>query len=255
MNIWQKIQELDQCQISFILVTQIASRGGAPQDTGAKCIVTSNGLSYGTVGGGKVEARAIELSKELLLTEKQLVPQVKKWNLQKDIGMTCGGEVTFLFEHFPSKIWPIVIFGAGHVAQALTRILSTLNCQITCIDTRQEWLDKLDNIDTICHENPKDLVKTLNPNSFFISMTKGHAFDLPIVHEISKLIKKPKYIGIIGSESKGKVIKKDLIELNVSQDFIDNINIPIGLPLGSNHVYEIAISIATELLQKRDQQK
>lgn len=253
MNIWKEIEELNQRQVSFILVTQIASRGSSPQNTGAKCVITSNGLSYGTVGGGKVEARAIELSKELLLNKNKLDPQVKKWNLQKDIGMTCGGEVTFLFEHFPSKIWPIVIFGAGHVAQALTRILSKLDCQITCIDTRREWLDKLEDIDTILHSDPKELVKTLNPNSFFISMTKGHAFDLPIIHEISKVINKPKYIGIIGSEAKAKVIKKDLIELNVSQDFIDNINIPIGLPLGSNHVYEIAISIAAELLQKRDQ--
>ncbi len=253
MNIWQRIQELNQGQISFVLVTQIASRGGAPQDTGAKCIITSNGLDHGTVGGGKVEARAIELSQEVLHNQSKMEPQVEKWNLQKDIGMTCGGEVTFLFEHFPADQWPIVIFGAGHVAQALTRILSTLNCQLTCIDTRKEWLDKLENIDTICHENPKEIVNTLNQNSFFISMTKGHAFDVPIIHEISKCINKPKYIGIIGSQTKAKAIKKDLIDLNVSQEFIDNINIPIGLPIGTNHVYEIAISIAAELLQKRDQ--
>ena len=37
----------------------------------------------------------------------------------------------------------LLVFGAGHVANALIPLLLLLECQIRCLDTRQVWLDKL----------------------------------------------------------------------------------------------------------------
>ena len=37
--------------------------------------------------------------------------------------MTCGGVVKLLFEAYNFHDWRIVVFGAGHVAQALVRLL------------------------------------------------------------------------------------------------------------------------------------
>ena len=48
--------------------------------------------------------------------------------------MTCGGIVRVYFEAFNVTRWNIVIFGAGHVANAVIDILKTLDCRITCID-------------------------------------------------------------------------------------------------------------------------
>ena len=45
-----------------------------------------------------------------------------EWNLQRDVGMTCGGAVQLLLECYNLRRWHIVVFGAGHVAQALTRV-------------------------------------------------------------------------------------------------------------------------------------
>lgn len=237
---------------SFGVVTLVSVRGSAPQDPGAKCIVTETGLFEGTVGGGKVEAAAIKFAQELI-HKNTLEPKSVTWNLQTDIGMTCGGEVTFLFETFISTSWPIVIFGAGHVSQALCRLLSNFDCQVTCIDPRKEWIDKLENVvHTLCIESPKEVVKNLRPNSFFISMTKGHAFDVPILEEIAKQHGLPPYVGVIGSKIKGDKIKSELKELGVSDDFIKALRVPIGLPIGQNHPYEIAVSISAELLQVRD---
>lgn len=250
--IFEKASELKKEQVSFAMITIINIRGSSPQDLGAKCLVSAKGLEYGTVGGGKVEAHAIHVAKENLETEKHQTHSVT-WNLQTDIGMTCGGEVTFLFEYFPSVSWPIVIFGAGHVSQALTKLLSHLSCQVTCIDPRQEWVEKLNkNIIAICHPNPEQIVKDLNPKSFFISMTKGHSSDVPVLLEIAKNFPNAPYIGVIGSKTKGIRIKEELKANEVSQQFLDKLIVPIGLPIGSNDPHEIAISIIAQLLQIRD---
>ncbi len=255
MTIWNKILEIKGSNQSFVMVTQTAARGSSPQDVGAKMLVTHSGLSYGTVGGGKVEMAAIKKSQSILEQQEPQQPITLTWNLQADIGMSCGGEVTFLFEHFPATTWPIVIFGAGHVAQALTRILSKIDCQVTCIDSRSEWVEKLEGVKAIYHPSPKDVVKDLSPQSYFLCMTMGHAHDVPILHEIAKFAPDCPYVGVIGSEVKGIKIKKELKEMGVSDDFIQKLRVPIGLPIGTNHPYEIAISISAEFLQVRDKHK
>lgn len=251
MMIWESAQKLAESRTSFVMVTMIGVRGSAPQDIGTKMIVTESGLHFGTVGGGKVEMAAIKRSKEIL-SSSDLEPQVLTWNLQKDIGMSCGGEVTFLFEHHSHSAWPIVIFGAGHVAQAVAQVLSTLQCSLTCVDSRIEWVSKFSGVKAIHHPKPKELVRTLNPKSYFMSMTMGHAFDVPILYEIWKHAPHCPYVGVIGSEVKGIKIKRELKELGVSEEFLNKLRVPMGLPIGTNRPSEIAISIAAEVLQVRD---
>lgn len=252
MRMWDIGQKLTEEGTSFVVVTLTGARGSSPQDPGAKIVVTKDGLHSGTVGGGKVEMAAIKRAQEMLTSDSQLPPVSVNWNLQKDIGMSCGGEASFLFEHYHMTHWPIVIFGAGHVAQALTRVLNKLNCHVTCVDSRQEWIDKLEGIKTIHQLTPKEAVKAFDPKSFFMCMTMGHAHDVPILIEIAKHAPNCPYVGVIGSEIKGIRIKKDLAEAGVDPHFIEKLRVPMGLPIGTNHPYEIAISIVAELLQVRD---
>lgn len=251
MTIWEACQKLTAEGISFVMVTMTGVRGSAPQDIGAKMLVTKDGLYYGTVGGGKVEMASIKKSQEILKGE-QLPPEIVTWNLQKDIGMSCGGEVIMLFEYHHQSNWPIVIFGAGHVAQALTRVLSKLNCSVTCVDSREEWIAKLDGVKGIHHPTPKDTVKEFSPKCFFMSMTMGHAHDVPILYEIARHAPDCPYVGVIGSDVKGIKIKKELKEMGVSDEFLNKLRVPMGLPIGTNQPYEIAISIVAEILQVRD---
>lgn len=196
MNLWKECFELNEKGESFVMVTMTGARGSSPQDPGAKILVTKKGLYAGTVGGGKVEMASIKKAQEILESHSQLAPELVTWNLQKDIGMSCGGEVSFLFEHFMFTHWPIVIFGAGHVAQALTRVLSKLNCHVTCVDSREDWIAKLEGVNTLHHPTPKDTVSSFNPKSFFMCMTMGHAHDVPILFEISKHAPDCPYVGV-----------------------------------------------------------
>jgi xanthine dehydrogenase accessory factor len=252
MKLFKECLELQEKNESFVVVTMTAARGSSPQDPGSKIIVTRNGLFAGTVGGGKVEMACLKKAQSILETSEFQAPESVRWNLQKDIGMSCGGEADFLFEHFPATNWPVVIFGAGHVAQAVTRLFSKLNCQVTCVDSREEWVAKLEGVKAIHHPTPKDLVASFPKHSFFMSMTMGHAHDVPILMEIAKHAPDCPYVGVIGSDVKGIKIKRELKELGVEQTFLDKLRVPMGLPLGSNAPWEIAISIVAECLQLRD---
>jgi xanthine dehydrogenase accessory factor len=95
------------------------------------------------------------------------------------------------------------------------------------------------------------VVKKLSPNTFIASMTMGHAFDLPILLEALSLNQFP-YIGVIGSESKARVLKQDLRKNGVSEEAITKLHCPIGEAFGNNQPAEIAISIVAQLIKIRD---
>lgn len=253
----EKLNELFFVQENFVQVTLIDGRGSIPQVPGAKMLVTKNGLFFGTIGGGKIEWHSINVAKEFLLSENKI--RVHEWNLQSDIKMTCGGIVTVLFEKMtPHCDFRVAVFGAGHVSQALINILSTLDCQLDVIDSRNEWLEKIKNKEydkknVQCHllDNPCDYLDSLSAGSFIISMTMGHATDLPVLKRAFEL-NHFSFVGVIGSLTKSLVIKDDLKKMGFRQEVIDQLICPIGEKIGNNQPNEIAISIAAQILKFRD---
>jgi xanthine dehydrogenase accessory factor len=253
---YEKLTDLLRSNVPFVSVIVVDTGGSVPQDSGTKMLVTEDGLHYGTVGGGKVEKRAIDEAQQLL-ADKGLGQTTKfvNWSLNKDIGMTCGGHVKLYFETYNVKTWRIVIFGAGHIANTLINMLSDLECRITCIDPRQEWLDKLPNSPRLTKILSVDMpaeVKNLDDDSFVLLMTMGHSTDKPILLEILKSNRQFPYLGVIGSDAKAARLKADIAEAGLPPSCNDRFLCPIGLDIGTNHLQEIAISISAQLLQVRD---
>jgi len=237
-----------------VLVTTVEAIGSTPQDNGAKMLVTVAGLSCGTVGGGRVEAKAVDHAQAMLSSGANLCDWVS-WNLKADVGMTCGGSVKLLFECFGTALWKVVIFGAGHVSQSLTRLLASLPCQVTCIDSRSEWLGKLPaGIQHVELESPESYVSQVPPESYVLCMTKGHRSDLPVLQQVYQSEVLFPFVGVIGSRAKAAVLRKELTAAGVDPDRLD-FHCPVGLPIGSNHPAEIAVSIAAQLIQVRDEQQ
>src|SRR5438132_469598 len=100
-NFLSAFKDLQDSQKAFVVVTLVKQQGSSPQDVGAKALVSLDGLEYGTVGGGKVENAAIKEAQRMI--RENLVNHFVDWNLQKDIGMTCGGVVSFFFELYQTK--------------------------------------------------------------------------------------------------------------------------------------------------------
>ncbi len=254
MTVYEQVVLLESEGVSFVLVTLVDALGSTPQDAGAKMLVTAQGLHSGTVGGGKVEAAALKLAAEML-AKGDAKPRFASWTLKGDVGMTCGGSVKFYFEpHFGAGPWNIAVFGAGHVGQALIPVLAPLPARITVVDSRPEWLDRLPrsaNLRVVHSESPESIVPTLPDNTFLLVMTMGHATDRPILKRALTERNFP-FIGVIGSEAKAKVLRKELIADGVKAKQASRFHCPVGLDFGTNHPHEIALSVAAQLLSERD---
>tara|TARA_R110002049_G_scaffold285698_1_gene466699 strand:+ start:87290 stop:88048 length:759 start_codon:yes stop_codon:yes gene_type:complete len=239
----------------FVSVTLVDIRGSAPQVKGAKALITGAGIEAGTIGGGKIEAAAIRHAQALLSSSKGTTCDFVTWNLQTEIGMTCGGEVKLFFEVYGKPDWPIAVYGAGHVAQALLPILLQLHCRVTWIDPRSSWLDKIDDhpkLQKVCCDDPESTVAHQPDNSFFVLISKGHSADLPVLAKILSTRDAP-YVGVIGSNQKANVLRRELRQRNIGETSIESFVCPIGLPLGNNTPAEISISILAQLIQRRDE--
>ena len=183
----EKLAELSAAGRPFASVTLVQTVGSTPSDTGTKMLVDPSGLIFGTVGGGKVESKAIGHAQHLLdsaSTNGSQTCELIEWNLQRDVGMTCGGVVKLLFEAYNFRDWRIVLFRAGHVAQALVRLLLLLECRVVCIDQRaKKWLAKLPSspkLRTQLLAEPRDFVSELRREDYVLCMTMGHKTDRPI---------------------------------------------------------------------------
>jgi len=248
------LNDLAESGTPFVAVTVVDTLGSTPQDRGAKMLVTAEGRQFGTVGGGKIEARAIQEAQAMLADEAAPPTRFYQWSLEKDIGMTCGGIVRVYFEVFNVTRWNIVVFGAGHVAAALIHVLLTLDCRITCIDPRPEWLGRLPSSPRLRLVQSEDMpgeVAKIPEGSYVLLMTMGHTTDRPILIEILRSRKFP-YLGVIGSNAKAKRLRQDIVDAGLPQELTNAFFCPVGLQIGSNHPHEIAIAVAAQMLQSRD---
>ena len=97
MKIFADILELLKGGEPFVLATVVTSAGSAPRHAGSRMIVRKDGTIKGTVGGGAMEARVIEASRELFERGR---PILRKFVLTAEdagqLGMICGGALEVL---------------------------------------------------------------------------------------------------------------------------------------------------------------
>jgi xanthine dehydrogenase accessory factor len=241
--------------VPHVRVTVVDAIGSTPADAGAAMLVGAEGRRGGTVGGGKIEARAIAEAIALLNDASSRPTRFFDFNLKTDIGMTCGGSMKLYLERVGVTAWPIAVFGAGHVAQSLVRLLLTLPCEVTCIDPRPEWLARLPGhgrLRTLRLDEPAEAVDGLAATTFALCMTRGHASDRPILERLLRRDPPLPFVGVIGSRSKAAVLRRELAEAGLTAAQLAPMVCPLGLPIGENHPGEIAVSIAAQLLETRD---
>ena len=82
--------------IDAILVSVIYISGSTPREVGAKMLVYNDHI-IATIGGGKLEFKAVELSRKLL-NDGDEKTMIRKYTLGPSLGQCCGGVVTILFE-------------------------------------------------------------------------------------------------------------------------------------------------------------
>ncbi len=78
-----------------VLVTVAMVEGSGPRAAGTKMVVTQR-QQFGTIGGGHLEMRALELARRMLLSVSPV--SLQRFPLGASLGQCCGGVVHLVFE-------------------------------------------------------------------------------------------------------------------------------------------------------------
>lgn len=233
-----------------VLVTVTAARGSTPREAGCKMVVTRDTLS-GTIGGGNLEFQCVADARRLLLDNPGAAPMMRDFPLGPGLGQCCGGHVSVLFEPMRPAGGHVALFGAGHVGQALVRLLGELPGRVTWIDSRPEAFpdDRPANVRCRLVEMPDREVAALPAGTLVLVMTHDHQIDFEI---IAAALKRDDFagIGLIGSATKRARFVSRLTRLGLGPDAIDRLICPIGLPgIDSKQPAVIAVSVTAQILQ------
>lgn len=217
---------------------------------------------WATVGGGNLEAVAIDRARALLATGAA-EPEVMEFSLSdkapfQQAVQCCGGEVKLLLEPLP-VVPAVAIFGVGHVGLELARILARHDLELHLIDSRPDQLvpsrlSVLDDAVAGVHVHhvpvlPELVVGELPPGTHALVMTHDHAEDAALC-DAALRNGQLATIGLIGSRAKWARFRKKLADDGNPVEAIDSITTPIGLSdLPGKEPAVIAVSVAAWLLQ------
>lgn len=311
MHFWKYVRESLTQHKKLAVLYVLDSKGSSPGRQGFKMMVSENGDMRGSIGGGIMEHKLVELAKSKLHKEdfqlifrKQLHSKSANNNQS---GMICSGEQsvvilflrendllsidqlclsqqkgnagtiiftprglefapvkpmqTFAYEFINEDNWKFqessgfkkyaYIIGGGHVSHALTRVLVDLEFHCTVIDDR-------DKLNTLTENNsaqrkleiPYAQLSQEIPEGediYIFIMTFGYRSDLDVLQQIVN--KKVAYKGMMGSEEKIQQLMGEMKDLGYTDDQLQSIHSPIGIPIKSRTPSEIAISIAAQIIQ------
>lgn len=164
------------------------------------------------------------------------------------------GEEKFLF--FEPVVLPprLLIFGAGHVGQAVAQLGLFLGFEVYLFDDRHEielHHGIKDRVNFIMADMAESLDKfSTDASCYLIIVTRGHRHDGEVLRVALK--KKVGYIGMIGSRRKVALMKEEFFRKGwASEEDWAQIHSPIGLDIGAKTVEEIAVSIMAEIIAIR----
>lgn len=234
----------------WVMATVLQAKGSTPRNAGTKMLITAE-RNFDTIGGGRLEYEVIDRARKMLRTG-EASQHIERFPLAMKTNQCCGGSVSILFESFSQPKTTINLFGAGHVAKALTKILADLDVHVHWIDNRAEEFPESVAANTrIClEEDPVDFVRKMGTGEFAVILTHQHSLDYQLLEALLDR-KDCAFIGLIGSQTKAARFRKRLHSASFSQEEIESYYCPIGLEqVSGKEPMEVAVSIAGQIIEQ-----
>lgn len=246
-----------------ILVEVVAAQGSAPREAGTRMLVTADALA-GTIGGGHLELKAIELARHML-AEGDTTPHGVHYPLGPALGQCCGGAVTLAYAVLdaaaldawpsPPPLFHLQLHGAGHVGRAIVQALAPLPVRIDWIDEREDEFARhvapiagAADIRPVCVDAVEAEVALAPAGASYLVLTHEHDLDLRITEAILKR-GDFRYLGLIGSKTKRQRFVHRFEQRGIAPTLIERITCPIGVPGITGKAPEvIAVAVAAQLL-------
>ena len=159
--------------------------------------------------------------------------------------------ISYLPKHEECRL---MIIGGGHVGQWIGRLAAEVGFRVWVIDDREEYCnqERFPQATRLIVGDIESSISNLDvdENTFCVIVTRGHHHDEEALYHLAET--PARYVGMIGSKRKIRLIMEDLIREGISQEALDKVQAPIGFEIGSQTVPEIAISIVAELIAHRN---
>ena len=238
-EMFNRLQQLNAEKVPLMSATVVESQKN-DVEVGMKMVFATNGERIGTLGNDTLE--------EEIETEISDILEQNKSSLY-----TKSRNVSVFLE--PLQPRPtLLIAGAGHVGQALCHLGSWLDFDIAIVDDRADFAskDRLPEADEIIIGDIANELREypINHLTYVVIVTRGHQHDESALHSVVE--SDARYIGLIGSRRKIKLIFDDLLEEGIPIEKLQRVYAPIGLDINSKTVPEIAVSIVSQLIQVRN---
>jgi xanthine dehydrogenase accessory factor len=150
----------------------------------------------------------------------------------------------------------LLIVGGGHVGQALGNLAADLDFDVWIVDDRAEYASE-----ARFPRAQRRIVGSIGPalselevtqDTYCVIVTRGHNHDEEALFHLVN--RGARYVGMIGSRRKIKLIFDDLVNEGVAPEALQQVYAPLGIDIGSQTVMEIAVSIAAELVSHRNRE-
>jgi xanthine dehydrogenase accessory factor len=195
--------------------------------------------------GGRVVVRHVPLSDAnatVTLSEEGL--GVGETRLEKE------GEAEWLVDVVMPAVMQVVLFGAGHVGQAIAKLLGMLPCRPTWLDARDDQFPPGLPSNVVAEVGDDGDVARMPAGAYWLILTHSHALDFDIVEKVLKR-GDAAYVGLIGSKSKRANFTRRLEARGLSRERVgEQMTCPIGIPgIPGKEPEVIAVAVAAQLLQ------
>ncbi len=255
---WARIAEAETSWNAPVMVTVVETSGSTPRKIGARMLVEAHGdcpaedhlLPHpeGTIGGGAVEAQAIRLAFEAWTLG---APIVRRMALGAEMGMCCGGSMTFLVQPLIERP-TLIVFGLGHVGAAVVRLSKECGFRVVGVDARHELCNQaspwLDECKTDFDPETLDALPT-GQHVHVLVVTHNHALDQELVEAM--LNRPHRSLQMLGSQRKALRCRTRLEAKGFAPEAIESLHSPAGLAISAETPAEIAVALVAYLVQLR----
>jgi xanthine dehydrogenase accessory factor len=179
------------------------------------------------------------------------------WGVKKDFSMARVADSpasAWLYRETISPRCNLWIAGAGHIAQAVAPLAAQLDFNVTVFDDRpalanHHYFPREIRLEVDVWEKLALLPLPQTP-AFGLIVTRGHRHDALVLRD---WIHKPfLFLGMIGSSRKARIIFDHFLEEKIATpEQLQRVACPVGIPIKSQSVEEIAVSIMAQFIEKR----
>jgi len=247
LEIYQTIVRIRKRGGNSLLATIVSVDGTYSGGEKSKALIDQSGRSIGSL-----------LDDERLI--QRVLPEIDRVlgeNRAEMFTLQRGDErIEVLLEPITSDS-TVFVLGCGHISTCLAPLAKTVGFKVVVADDRHDFAnrERFPDADEVVVDAFEGLLEKvgIDENSYLVIVTRGHLYDRIVLEQA--LQTPARYIGMIGSQRKIRMVYDNLVEKGISKDLLRRVNAPIGLDIGAETPEEIAVSIIAEMIQVRAREK